>query len=69
MLDADALPSDMPMSTHYIQPPGMDVLDELGVGARLRANHPATRRLRVQADQAHFVSEYPDERAATARGA
>src|SRR6185369_3614465 len=32
ILDADSLPSDMPMSTHYVHPPGMDVLDELGVG-------------------------------------
>jgi flavin-dependent dehydrogenase len=48
LLDADELPSDQPMSTHFVQPIGMDWLDELGVGARIRTLTPATRRLRFE---------------------
>lgn len=63
LLDADALPSDMPMSTHFIQPPGMDVLDAIGVGDAVRAVTPPTRRLAVRCDGARLVSHYPDGRA------
>lgn len=63
LLEADALPCDMPMSTHYIQPPGMDVLDEVSVGDAVRAVTPATRRLAVRCDAWSFVSHYPDGRA------
>lgn len=50
LLDAVSLPSDMPMSTHLIHPPGMDVLDELGVGAAVRACTPPSRRMRMQVE-------------------
>ena len=31
-IDRATMPSDHVLSTHFVQPPGMDVLDELGVG-------------------------------------
>jgi menaquinone-9 beta-reductase len=40
LLDASTFPSDQPMSTHFIQPYGMEVLDELGLGDRVRAIAP-----------------------------
>jgi 2-polyprenyl-6-methoxyphenol hydroxylase-like FAD-dependent oxidoreductase len=48
LLDADKLPSDQPMSTHFVQAIGMDWLDELGVGARIRALAPPSHRLRLE---------------------
>jgi flavin-dependent dehydrogenase len=47
VLDADELPGDQPMSTHFVQALGMDWLDELGVGARIRALAPPSRRVRI----------------------
>jgi len=64
VLDADALPSDMPMSTHYIQPPGMDVLDELGVGDAVRAVTPASTRILVGCEDTRFVVNLPPGRVA-----
>lgn len=40
MVDAGTFPSDQPMSTHFIQPFGMRVLDELELGDRVRAIAP-----------------------------
>jgi flavin-dependent dehydrogenase len=40
VVDAAKLPSDQPFSTHAIQPGGMDLLDELGVGKKIRAVAP-----------------------------
>jgi flavin-dependent dehydrogenase len=40
VVDAAKLPSDQPFSTHAIQPAGMDLLDELGVGKKVRAVAP-----------------------------
>ncbi len=40
LVDADDLPSDQPMSTHFIQGYGMEILDELGLGDRVRAIAP-----------------------------
>jgi flavin-dependent dehydrogenase len=39
-LDAAALPRDQPLSTHFIHPFGMRILDELGIGDRVRAVAP-----------------------------
>lgn len=36
VVDAGTFPSDQPLSTHFIQPYGMRILDELGVGDRVR---------------------------------
>jgi flavin-dependent dehydrogenase len=63
LLDADGLPSDMPMSTHLIHPPGIDVLDEIGVGEAVRACTPATRVLRLRVQDADLYSSYPQGRA------
>jgi len=41
LCDAAAMPSDQPMSTHFIQPYGMTIIDELGLGDRLRAIAPS----------------------------
>jgi menaquinone-9 beta-reductase len=40
MVDAAKVPSDQPMSTHFIQPFGMSLLDELGIGDKVRALAP-----------------------------
>jgi flavin-dependent dehydrogenase len=42
-VDADDFPSDQPMSTHFIQAYGMQLLDELGVGDKVRAIAPPVR--------------------------
>ncbi len=41
LIDADAMPSDMPLSTHFIQPYGMRILDELGLGEAVRRIAPS----------------------------
>jgi flavin-dependent dehydrogenase len=51
ILEADQRGTNMPMSTHYMQPPGMDVLDRLDVGARVRAVTPPTERVRLALDE------------------
>ncbi|CAN5843017.1 hypothetical protein BH11MYX3_BH11MYX3_34830 [soil metagenome] len=40
VVDAASFPSDQPMSTHFIQPCGMRILDELGLGDRVREIAP-----------------------------
>lgn len=53
-VDADAMPSDQPMSTHFIGPYGMMVLDDLGLGDEVRAIAPPIP---------HFVNGLDDVRA------
>ncbi len=48
VLDRARLPSDQVLSTHTIHPPGIDVLDDLGVGEAVRAQAPPSRRIRLQ---------------------
>ncbi|HUS66882.1 MAG TPA: NAD(P)/FAD-dependent oxidoreductase [Kofleriaceae bacterium] len=36
VVDAGTFPSDQPLSTHFIQPYGMRILDELGLGDKVR---------------------------------
>ena len=50
VLDAAPLPSGQPTSTHLIQPPGMDELDALGLGDRVRELTPALEALRLAYD-------------------
>lgn len=50
LLEASPRGTDMPMSTHYVQPPGMHALDRLGLGERVRAVTPPTRALRAAFD-------------------
>jgi flavin-dependent dehydrogenase len=63
LLEADPPATDMPMSTHYIQPPGMDVLDEIGVGDAVRKVTPPSRAVQLRVDHVTFRSHYPDNRA------
>jgi menaquinone-9 beta-reductase len=50
LLDAAALPSGQPASTHLIQPPGMDELDLLGIGDQVRELAPALTTVRMRFD-------------------
>jgi flavin-dependent dehydrogenase len=59
VLEATARGADMPMSTHYIQPPGMAALDRLGVGSRVREVTPPTRVFRGAMDSAEFCVPLP----------
>jgi len=47
VVDAAALPKDQPISTHFIHPFGMRVLDELGLGDRVRAVAPPVHTFRT----------------------
>jgi len=63
LLDGHAMPSDHVLSTHSINPPGMDVLDELGVGAAVRSVAPATRIIRAALGGTFGEIELPEGRA------
>src|SRR5688500_643575 len=63
VVDKDRLPSDQPTSTHTTRPPGMDVLDELGVGDEVRRLSPASRVVRLQKNDSAADLTYPDGRA------
>ncbi len=47
LLDSAKLPGDQPISTHYVSPPGVAWLDELGVGAEVRRLSPPGHGLRL----------------------
>ena len=47
LLDAAKLPSDHPLSTHFVSPVGVEWLDELGVGAEVRRLAPASYAIRL----------------------
>lgn len=47
LLDKDELPSDQVLATHTIHPPGIDILDEVGVGKAIREVCPASRIMRL----------------------
>lgn len=47
LIDAAALPSDQPLSTHFIHPFGMRILDELELGERVRAFAPPVHTFRT----------------------
>jgi 2-polyprenyl-6-methoxyphenol hydroxylase-like FAD-dependent oxidoreductase len=47
LVDAAPLPSDQPMSTHSLGPIGVELLDELGVGAEVRRLSPASHTVRI----------------------
>ena len=63
LLDKDRLPSDQILSTHTIHPPGLDVLDEVGVGDAVRAVAPPTHIVRLRKNDAFVDIEFPGERA------
>lgn len=59
VLEAGRLGTDQVVSTHTVHPAGMDVLDELGVGAAVRRYAPPARRIRLQFDDARLDVEPP----------
>ena len=64
LLDAVRLPSGQRMSTHLIQPPGMDQLDRLGVGPIVRRLAPALSVARLSFDEREVQLPYGPGRAA-----
>jgi flavin-dependent dehydrogenase len=62
LLDRDGLPSDQVLSTHTIHPPGMDVLDEIGVGEAVRDVAPVTRVMRIEKNGAPLDLRFPEGR-------
>ena len=63
LLDKDRLPSDQVLSTHTIHPPGLDILDDVGVGEAVRAEAPPTRIVRLRKNDAFVDIEFPRHRA------
>lgn len=63
MIDKDRLPSDQVLSTHTIHPPGIDILDEVGLGAAIREVSPPTYIIRLSKNGAAVDFRYPDNRA------
>jgi menaquinone-9 beta-reductase len=63
LLDRDRLPSDHVISTHTIHPPGIDVLDEVGVGDEVRRVAPASRRMRLRRNHAVLDLDFAPGRA------
>jgi menaquinone-9 beta-reductase len=58
IIEAHERGADLPMSTHLMQPAGMDALDRLGIGDGVRAVTPATTRLRLALDDAELITEH-----------
>jgi len=48
LLDAAKLPSDQPLSTHFVSPRGVDWLDELGAGEEVRRLTPPCHGIRME---------------------
>ena len=63
LIDRSPLPSDQVLSTHNIHPPGMDILDDIGVGDAVRAEAPATRVLRIRKNEAWMDVPFGEGRA------
>jgi menaquinone-9 beta-reductase len=63
LLDKDRLPSDQVLSTHTIHPPGLDVLDDVGVGDAVRAVAPPTRIIRLRKNDVFVDIEFSRSRA------
>jgi flavin-dependent dehydrogenase len=64
LIDAAAMPSGQRTSTHLIQPPGMDELDDLGVGAAVRALAPGIDTMRLAFDDHEARLKYSPGRLA-----
>jgi menaquinone-9 beta-reductase len=63
LLDKDRLRSDQVLSTHTIHPPGIDILDAVGVGEAVRAVAPPTHVVRLRKNEAFVDIEFPPDRA------
>lgn len=64
VLEAAPRHSDMPQSTHFMQPPCMDVLDDIGVGDKVRAVAPPTHRARYRMEDQDVYAPFPEGRPA-----
>lgn len=62
VFEADRLGTDQVLSTHTIHPPGMDVLDDLGVGDAVRDRCPPVGLIRFEVDGAHADVPPPEGR-------
>src|SRR6476659_6182251 len=58
LLEASPRGTNLPMSTHLIQPPGVAVLDRLGLGDRARAVAPPSQRMRFALDHVELISDF-----------
>lgn len=58
-IDINNLPSDQPMCTHWISPYGMALLDELGLGDKVRKFAPPVPSMLFGADDALGRLQYP----------
>src|SRR5580704_4873733 len=63
LLDAAKLPSDHPLSTHFIGPIGVDWLDELGAGDEVRSLAPPSHGIRLEMLGARVQVSYLRNRA------
>jgi 2-polyprenyl-6-methoxyphenol hydroxylase-like FAD-dependent oxidoreductase len=63
LLDKDPLRSDQILSTHTIHPPGLDVLDDVGVGDAVRAVAPPTHLVRLRKNDTFVDIGFPEGRA------
>lgn len=61
LLDGAARGSNMPMSTHYVQPPGMAALERLGLRDKVREVTPPTRTFRMALDDTEAFFQTPSE--------
>lgn len=62
VVDRDPLPSDQVLSTHTIHPPGVEILDELGVGDAVRSVTPLTPTARLRQGDAWADITFADGR-------
>lgn len=60
LLDKDELPSDHVLSTHTIRPPGIDILDEVGVGKAIREVCPASHIFRLNKNGSSLDISYSE---------
>src|SRR5437867_4781284 len=58
------MPSDHILSTHSINPPGMDVLDEAGVGEDVRSVTPPSHLVQLNIDGEFLDLKLPEHRGA-----
>lgn len=59
LVDAAALPSDQPLSTHYISPYGLGLLNELGVGDKVCDIAPPWPMFQLGMENARIPISYP----------
>ncbi|MGO9837145.1 MAG: NAD(P)/FAD-dependent oxidoreductase [Polyangiaceae bacterium] len=63
LLDSAKLPSDHPLSTHFVSPIGVEWLDDLGVGAEVRRLSPPSCVIRMDLDGVQLDVPFKNGRA------